>query len=410
MNDFIVPVDPDEADSAGSEVLHKEVDPIFDSIANEVDSNIEPVTTTEDTTTEVEEVNPDDTTQESSQQEQSEQDTSSIPTSSVLPENTNYEDFYKEMMSPIKANGKTLFLQSAKEARQLIQMGANYTKKMQDLAPKRKIIEYLRLNGFESENDVNYLVDLANGNKTAIQKWIQDKNIDLNSIDPPEYDDDGKPKPINYIPSSSLPDDQFVATTTIMRDIQQTKEGKAFIDSIIDSWDNPSKDFIYNHPEVLYDLSSQKQNGIFDVISSEVDRRKTVGSIPESMDFITAYSKVGEDLNRQGKLIIVNNNNNNSIITPNESISNSNIDNNNNVVTKPYIQHGNTTMQTNNTNTNNTNAAQVKSAGLTRMSNSTTKPVTKNTAIQNLYKQSAEGALSGDDFIQQFNKLFKIND
>lgn len=389
MNDFIVPVDPDEADSAGSEVLHKEVDPIFDNIANEVDSNIEPVTTTEDTTTEVEEVNPNESTQESSQ-EQSEQDTSSIPTP---PENINYEDFYKEMMSPIKANGKTLSLQSAKEARQLIQMGANYTKKMQEIAPKRKIIEYLRLNGFESENDVNYLVDLANGNKTAIQKWIQDRNIDLNSIDPPELDDDGNQIPINYIPSSSLPNDNDMAVNAVLEDIQQTQDGIRFMNDML-SLDDTSKSYLYEHPTVLYDLQSQKQNGIYDIVANEVERRKTIGSLPDSMDFISAYAKVGAELNSQGRF--------NSIAE--QSVQTDN------VVTKPYIQHGNTTMQTNNTNTNNTNAAQVKSAGLTRMSNSTTKPITKNTAIQNLYKQSAEGALSGDDFIQQFNKLFKIND
>lgn len=388
MNDFIVPVDPDEADSAGSEVLHKEVDPIFDNIANEVDSNIEPVTTTEDTTTEVEEVNIDDTIQE-----QSEQDTSSILTP---PEDINYEDFYKEMMSPIKANGKTLSLQSAKEARQLIQMGANYTKKMQEIAPKRKIIEYLRLNGFESENDINYLVDLANGNKTAIQKWIQDKNIDLNSIESPELDDEGKPIPVNYIPSSALPNDNDMAVNAVLEDIQQTQEGIKFMNDML-SLDDASKSYLYEHPTVLYDLQSQKQNGIYDIVANEVERRKTVGSLPNSMDFISAYAQVGAELNSQGRFNNINNTVEQNVQTDN-------------VVTKPYIQHGNTTMQTNNTNTNNTNAAQVKSAGLTRMSNSTTKPVTKNAAIQNLYKQSAEGALSGDDFIQQFNKLFKIND
>jgi len=57
----------------------------------------------------------------------------------------DYKEFYRRIAGqPIAANGKTIEIRDADEAVRLMQMGANYTRKMQELAPQRKMLAMLR--------------------------------------------------------------------------------------------------------------------------------------------------------------------------------------------------------------------------------------------------------------------------
>src|SRR5574344_1636015 len=47
---------------------------------------------------------------------------------------TDYKAFHDQVMAPFQANGKTIQLRSVDEAIQLMQQGANYTRKMQAIA------------------------------------------------------------------------------------------------------------------------------------------------------------------------------------------------------------------------------------------------------------------------------------
>ena len=67
----------------------------------------------------------------------------------------DYEAFYKKVMAPFKANGKMITLRSPEEAIQLMQQGANFTKKMQAIAPHRKLLIMLENNGLLDESKIN---------------------------------------------------------------------------------------------------------------------------------------------------------------------------------------------------------------------------------------------------------------
>lgn len=383
------------ANAAGSNQLEADivqdntVSSIYDSIYNAMPDEIplDPEEEKEESQEEQQQVE-ENTTSETPEQTEPKQQEEDIP---ALPDGVSYEDFYKEMMSPIKANGKTISLQSAQEARQLIQMGANYTKKMQELAPQRKIVEYLKQNNFSDPNQVTFLVDLAKGNPSAVQKWMQDTKVDLNSIGSPQYDDDGNELPVNYVPSSYMPTDESIALQDILNEVTQTQSGVDII-TASSTWDTDSKALLHKNPGILRDLAIQKQAGIFDIINNEIERRKAVGSIPLGMPYIQAYKNVGEALEARGYF------NNLQQTTPAQS----------NVVSKPYIQGTQNTMQTN-TNVQRNQNQQAKSAGLTRMSNSSPKTTTKDAAMRKLYNDSISGNLSGEEFEKQFNKLFGIS-
>ena len=77
-----------------------------------------------------------------------EKDNQPTDTKDVVTQSTDYKAFHDKMMAPFVANGKTIQLQSVDEAIQLMQMGANYTRKMQSIAPHRKVLMMLEKMGY----------------------------------------------------------------------------------------------------------------------------------------------------------------------------------------------------------------------------------------------------------------------
>ena len=95
----------------------------------------------------------------------------------------DYKEAYGQIMAPLKANGKTIELRSVDELRSLAQMGANYTRKMQDIAPHRKILLMLENNGLLDESKLSFYIDLEKKNPEAIKKLVVESGIDPLEID-----------------------------------------------------------------------------------------------------------------------------------------------------------------------------------------------------------------------------------
>jgi len=94
----------------------------------------------------------------------------------------DYKAFHDTMMAPFKANGKTIELRTPEEAIQLMKMGANYTRKMQEIAPHRKMLTMLQKHELD-ETRLSYLIDLDKKNPEAIKQLIKEANIDPLDID-----------------------------------------------------------------------------------------------------------------------------------------------------------------------------------------------------------------------------------
>lgn len=84
-------------------------------------------------------------------------------------QSVNYEQEYKRILAPFKANGKEVEVKSVDDAITLMQMGANYQKKMAALKPNLKILKILENNGLLDEGKLSFLIDL-------------DKRIQMRSI------------------------------------------------------------------------------------------------------------------------------------------------------------------------------------------------------------------------------------
>lgn len=200
----------------------------------------------------------------------------------------DYEGFYKKIMAPFRANGKTINLQTPDEAIQLMQMGANYTRKMQDIQPHRKVLMMLENNGLLDEGKLSFLIDVEKKNPEAIKKLIKDAGID-------PLDLDTRTEPA-YLEGNHRVTDSEVKFRTVLDELNSDPVGKETIKEIHNSWDQASKEVLWNDPAIMTTIHEQRANGIYAVITEELNRQRTLGIIPAGTPFLVAYKQVGDKL------------------------------------------------------------------------------------------------------------------
>lgn len=208
----------------------------------------------------------------------------------------DYKAAYEKIMAPFKANGKEIKLQNSDEVLRLMQMGANYTKKLQGLAPQLKVLRMLENNGLLDEKKLAFLIDIDKKNPAAIKQVIKDSGLDPMDVDITE---DSGYKPGNYQVS-----DQEMSFSNAVKEVGSEPGGRELIISIQKNWDKRSKDAIWEDPSILSILTTQRSNGIYAKITAEIDRRKTLGYISNTAPFLETYQKVGQELQQQGLLTI----------------------------------------------------------------------------------------------------------
>ena len=87
-------------------------------------------------------------------------------------------DWNKVMTQPIQANGRQLKIETPEDAIALMQMGANYSKKMASIKPNLKLLKMLEANNLLSEESIGFLIDVHKKDPAAISKLVADAKID----------------------------------------------------------------------------------------------------------------------------------------------------------------------------------------------------------------------------------------
>lgn len=213
------------------------------------------------------------------------------PTAATPAAEVDYKAGYEQIMAPFKANGKTIELRSPDEAIKLMQMGANYTKNMQMLAPHRKLLVMLEKAGI-NESNVGLLIDAHNKNPQAIAKMVKDAGVD-----PMDIDTSKEPQ---YVAGQHNVSDAEVAWRQSIEELQGSDEGQATLVHVNQHWDNGSKQLLAENPGLLQSIHAQRVSGIYDRIDTEIQRLRTLGNIPAGTPYLQAYKTVGEYLQSNG--------------------------------------------------------------------------------------------------------------
>lgn len=216
------------------------------------------------------------------------------PENPETPAETDYKGFYESLINaPIKANGREITLKTPEEALRLIQMGANYTKKMQVLQPSLRVVKMLENNNLLDENKLSFLIDLDKGNPQAIQKYLQEKKFDPTTVDEEQAN--------QYQPSNHQVGDAEWQFNQVLDDIESTETGPGLLNEISQQWDKESKQAVFQDPTILHTLNAQKSQGLYQQITQEMDRQAALGYL-NGVPFLQAYRAVGEMLASNGSL------------------------------------------------------------------------------------------------------------
>ena len=204
----------------------------------------------------------------------------------------DYKEQYEALLKPFKANGREMAVKSVDDARTLMQMGANYNKKMAALKPNLKLLKMLENNGLLDEAKLSYLIDLDKKNPDAINKLVKESGLDPVDLDTEKAGD--------YKPSKYAVDDREVELDAVLDEIQGTDTYNRTLEIVSRVWDGQSKQVIADTPQILKVINDHIQSGVYDLISQEVETERTYGRL-QGLSDIEAYRQVGDRLNAEGK-------------------------------------------------------------------------------------------------------------
>lgn len=190
----------------------------------------------------------------------------------VAPERYQFlENFHAQLTAEFNANGRKIKVESPEDYIRLAQMGLNYNKKMQELKPHLTLIRTLEKAGLTAPEKVQFLMDLAKHEPTAIAKLLQDSKVE--TYDLPDLEE------TPYQPKSQLIPEKQVEFESVIQEVQGSAHGVALLNSV-QQWDDESINFIAEQPEALRILQRDKEDGTFDKVMGVLEADMAVGRIP----------------------------------------------------------------------------------------------------------------------------------
>jgi hypothetical protein len=210
------------------------------------------------------------------------------------PEDESTIDFkseYERLLTPFKANGRDIKVNNVDEAITLMQMGANYNKKMAALKPNLKLMKLLEKSGLLSEEKISFLIDLNRKDPAAINKLVNDSGID-----PMDLTAD---KASAYKQTAYTVDDREIELDTVLDELQDSPSYNRTLEIVGTKWDAASKQVVAGNPAIMRVINDHVSSGIYDRIQKEIDNERMFGRLIGLSD-IEAYRQVGDALHAKG--------------------------------------------------------------------------------------------------------------
>ncbi len=162
----------------------------------------------------------------------------------------------------------------------------DYTKKMQQIAPYRKMISAIEAEGITQEQ-LNLAIDALKGDKGALQQIIKEHEIETFDLEP----EDGQ---ATYQPKQYGKDEHTLAIEEVTSKIAGDSEFKITVDVIDNQWDQKSREAFANNPKLISGLHHDIKSGLFDEVSPRAMKMKVLDG--NSKSDIEYYILAGEQL------------------------------------------------------------------------------------------------------------------
>lgn len=204
---------------------------------------------------------------------------------------TDYKALYEKLMTPFKASGRTVKVESPDDAIRLMQMGYDYTEKMRQMKPHMKVLKTLEANDLLEPEKINFAIDLLKGNPEAIKKFLKDHSIDPIDIDL----EDG----VDYKPTDHTVSDEQVALDLVLDSIKDTKQFSRTANIITKEWDKASQDTLMGTPALIAVINDHIGQGYFDQIAAKIQYERSMGRM-QGLSDLDAYKTVGDAMHAAG--------------------------------------------------------------------------------------------------------------
>ena len=235
-----------------------------------------------------------DTNSESIDADSNEKDTDTPEDTPQETDTFNYENAYNQVTAPFKANGATMQVKSPEDIVRLMQMGAGAQKQMAKLKPNLKLIKMLENNNLLDERRLNNLIDLSKNDSKAIAKLVKDSGVDPDDID---IENASTYQPNNY----TVTDSEY-ELDQVLDSIKHTDTFDKTIDLLTSEWDDKSKTFVSENPNVIKVINDHMLNGVYDKVNAIMQQDKALGKLSGVSD-VDAYKQIIDMLAKNGELI-----------------------------------------------------------------------------------------------------------
>jgi len=286
--DFGEEVEEEEVsdDPAGEETKAEERDT---SDSEELDTNAEEEEEADDSEDEEADQVDDDNADTDNQDADTETEQESSETNDI-----DYEADYKSIMEPFKANGKQMTVETVKDAKQLMSMGAGFSHRMKQIKPYLKLIKTLEANDLLDADKVNHLIDLSKKDPKAIAKLMKDGDIDPLDVDVDSAED--------YEPKKHQISDEQYDLGEVLDEIREDENFDRTVKLLGEDWDAESQAVVKKNPVIVKVINDHMQDGTFEKVQAVVDRERTMGRL-EGVSDQKAYLNVYEQLSKEAKTI-----------------------------------------------------------------------------------------------------------
>lgn len=204
----------------------------------------------------------------------------------------DYKAEHDKLLAPFKANGRDIRVENVDEAIRLMQMGANYNRKMAALKPNLAILKMLENNNLLSPEKIGFLIDLDKKNPEAISKLVKDSGVDPLDISVEKAGD--------YKPGNHGVNEAEVELDTVLDELKDSPKLTETLDLVGRQWDVKSRQLIAAQPQLLKVLNGHMESGVFDLVATELERKKLFGGLHGLSD-LEAYRQVGDEMASSGK-------------------------------------------------------------------------------------------------------------
>lgn len=234
----------------------------------------------------------DDQGEEEAPESDESEDTGEPEEEKEIPDDAKFQDFFNSVTKEFKANGKTMKVEDPNDVIRLMQMGANYNRKMAALKPNMKMLKMLEKADILNEEKLSYLIDLNQKDPKAITKLLADSNVDPMDLNLDEASE--------YRSSDHSVDEREIDLDSVIEEIRDSATFNQTINLVSKEWDDYSKQAVANQPQLLQVLNDHMASGIYDLISTELESERMLGRLSGQSD-IEAYQQIGDALSAAGK-------------------------------------------------------------------------------------------------------------